>query len=252
MSTEIWQLFMVIVLGLIFGSFASVLTYRIPNNQSILRPNSRCPHCRKGIAIKDNIPILSYLILKGKCRNCDNRIGLKYPFIECFTAILFIISYLRLGLSIPTFSLFALATVTWPLVITDIKFRRLPNKLTVSAFFLGLTFSLVNAFLERSWVLFKFSILYSISSFIFFLFLNFASRGGMGFGDMKLGAMIGSLLFFLPWTDYVAIYFVAFGSGSIFGVLLMVLKKANRKSRIAFGPFILAGTWFILIKELIS
>lgn len=245
-AAETFAYVLVIVLGAVFGSFATVLADRIPQGISIVRPRSFCPNCKSQLTWIENIPVLSFLLLGGKCRNCRQKISFTYPLIEISMVILYLISFIRHGISTATLSLMILATLSVPLFTIDIKYKKLPDLLTLSGFGLGILISLTTTLLSNSLRPFKHSIIYSIASAIFFLIIYLVSKGGMGFGDVKLAMMIGSLTYFLSWKPYVSSYYLAFGLGSIYGLIMMVLKKAGRKTAIPFGPFMLIGIWLII------
>ena len=246
---ELSFLSLISVLGLIFGSFATVLTYRIPRGESIVTPGSFCPECRQPIRSYDKIPLLSFAILRGKCRTCHAKIGVTYPLIEISTVLLFVISFSIAKEVIQLISFIVLAVVTMPLVVTDFQLKRLPNRLTYAGILIGLVMAILASFRDGTALPLKQGLLLSAGLGIAFFLLHVISRGGMGMGDVKLSIMLGALLFSVKVTTVVAGLFIAFLLGSIAGVFMIVARRATRKSAIPFGPFMLLGVWFALTFE---
>ena len=232
--------------GLVFGSFATVLTSRVPRNISIITPNSRCQNCGVPIPRRNLIPILSYLLLRGKTSCCNTSLNWQYPLIELVTAILFIVSYGAAGTSLKLVSVLILAILTMPLALTDIAEHRLPNALTYAGFLAGVSASIIISISERSIAPFRDSLLLAFISGLCFLGLNLISRGGMGMGDVKLAAMLGALLAPFGWSTLLTGFIFAFFLGATIGLLLLLFKKATRKTLIPFGPYMLLGSWIAL------
>ena len=233
--------------GLSFGSFATVLTNRVPRNISIITPNSRCENCGVPIPRPNLIPILSYLLLRGKTSCCNSTLSWQYPFIELMTAVLFVISYLFAGFRIELLAALALSVLTMPLVMIDIKEHRLPNPLTYAGFISGIAVSAAISTREGSVSPTVDSLILALIASAFFLLLNILSRGGMGIGDVKLAAMLGALISPFGWSIIGAGFVFAFVLGAIVGLLLLLLKRAIRKTQIPFGPYMLVGVWVALV-----
>ena len=159
------------------------------------------------------------------------------------TSILFVGSYMVTGWSIQLLSLLALATLTMPLVVTDIREHRLPNSLTLTGFLAGLGVSIALAIKENNFSPFMQSLSAALLAGFAFLLLNFASRGGMGMGDVKLAVMLGALIAPFGWQVLVMGFIVAFVLGAIIGLILLAGKRASRKTLIPFGPYLLVGAW---------
>jgi leader peptidase (prepilin peptidase) / N-methyltransferase len=227
------------VLGAIFGSFLNVCIYRLPREKSIVTPGSSCPHCEKPIAFYDNIPLFSYLILRGKCRQCGDKISVRYAAVELLTGVLYVLLFSVYGLSLEL--AVALLFVTTLVVVSfiDLDFRIIPDVLSLGgllagagfSFFRGPVFSYVDAF----WgVLLGGGTLWAIA----FTYELLRKREGMGGGDIKLLAMIGSfcgikgVLFSLISGSLV---------GSLVGIPLMIAKRADTKYALPFGPFLSFG-----------
>jgi leader peptidase (prepilin peptidase)/N-methyltransferase len=244
-----WNYFFVALFGLIFGSFATVLTVRIKEGKSIVRPGSACPQCGYVLKIYDNIPVLSYLFLRGKCRGCGNKISPLYPAIEMISALLFLGVFQVSHGGFLLLSLFAFATLSLPLAIIDLQVRRLPNSLTLAGSVIGFICSVAQSVSSKNIHFLIHGISYGFFAALFFLMLNLISRGGMGIGDVKLAGMAGLLLFACPGNVMIFGLFAAFFLGALWGIVLMIFAGAKRKTAIPFGPFILLGLWMAVLLQ---
>src|SRR5215467_4092113 len=245
----------IFVLGLSFGSFLNVCIYRLPLGISVVTPRSACPKCKHGIALYDNMPVLSWLILRGRCRYCKTKISPRYLIIELLTGLMFLLCYWYFGLTISMVKYCAFGFLLLGLIFTDADTKLLPDKLTLPGLTLGIVFSLfvpvndlVSQFLPGvvnlpfSGAISQrlFSLLDSLlgavvgASFIYgagAIYLRWRGTEGMGFGDVKLMAMIGA---FLGVKLTVVTIFSASLAGSIVGVMTVVvvwLKRTNRFSK---------------------
>jgi prepilin signal peptidase PulO-like enzyme (type II secretory pathway) len=212
------------IFGLIFGSFITALSYRYLKRISNIKGRSFCDNCKKQLGWRDNIPLLSYILLNGKCRNCKTKISLRYPIIELATGIGFVL----IGLQIIPLILFCMLEIIF---IIDLENQIIPDDFIFAGIFLFLFFLLSTD------SLFLFSNL--LAGFVcasFLLLVHLFTRGrGMGLGDVKvavLGGMIVGLPLFPIWL------FTAFLTGAATGIILIIGKKAGLKSKIAFGPFL--------------
>jgi len=238
---------LVLLLGLIVGSFLGAVTYRIPKGVGFVKGRSFCPKCKKNIFWFDNIPLFSYIFLFGKCRNCNKRISLRYSLIEVTTSVLFVLTYIAFfgksslfycGLvgstyfSILSFVLLLIFISSLVCVfVVDLESQIIPDELTFFSFVAALLF-----LVSVSNFNFYTNILSSFTSSLFLLILYFITCGkGMGLGDVKF-ALVGGLLFgFLGAINW---FFVAFLTGAMVGIILILVKKAKLKAKIAFGPFL--------------
>jgi leader peptidase (prepilin peptidase)/N-methyltransferase len=235
----------IFVIGLIFGSFANVCIYRLPKGKSIIFPGSFCPNCNKSIKWYDNIPLISYLILKGKCRYCKKPISFRYFIVELVTGILFTIVYKKFGIS-PSFFIYNLLILSLIIIsFIDIDTFLIPDVIVLPGIFLGLVFSFLFPKIHDMKKIE--SILYSFWGVItgggILIFLGFIGKilfkkEAMGGGDVKLLGMIGS---FLGWK----VIFLTLFFGSIFGTLisliLILLKKKKIDEYVPFGPYLAIG-----------
>ena len=223
----------VFILGLLFGSFFSALSFRMTRNISISRGRSLCPNCKHKISWYDNIPLFSFLMLWGRCRNCKKKISIRYPIIEAVTAIGFLYIYLSDGSAIHMlYSILIFATLVLIFVI-DFEHQIIPDSLI----FFGILVTVLKILiLDQS--------IYSglFAGFLaatLLLLLNIITKGrGMGLGDVKfavLGGLILGLNYFLIWL------FVSFLTGGIYGTILILGRRAGLKDKVAFGPFLIIG-----------
>lgn len=238
------------ILGLCFGSFFNVIIYRLPRQESILNPPSHCPRCGKPINWYDNLPLLSYLILRGKCRKCGNKISLRYPTVELLTGLIFLSSYYLAAQKLSFFFFSSLFFLSILLVVAfiDLDTFIIPDKLILPAIFISLGLLIFDFTLPSIKILpllpgyISSSLLGALAAFLFFYFLAFISplifgKEGMGGGDIKLAFFLG---LYLGYYVFVA-FFVAFLAGSLIGLGLVYLRGKEKREEIPFGPFLSLG-----------
>ncbi|MCL2665951.1 MAG: prepilin peptidase [Defluviitaleaceae bacterium] len=241
------------IFGLCFGSFANVAVYRLPLGKSIVKPPSHCPSCGKRLAAADLIPVLSWLLLRGRCRYCKKRIGVRYPLIEVACSVLFACMANFTGSNLSAVPLCMLAFVLLCVTVIDGETQTIPNGLllfggavgiiwTVSAFFFPETFIHAVAWHDALLGVAAGALPLIVIDRVVHFFLK---KDGFGFGDVKLMAMAG---LFLGWQLIFVSFFFAFVSGGVYGAYLIMFKQAKKGSYIAFGPFLCAGIltalWF--------
>jgi leader peptidase (prepilin peptidase) / N-methyltransferase len=225
--------------GLIIGSFCNVVIYRLPHGKSIVAPGSQCRSCGSPIRPWDNIPLLSYFLLRGRCRFCKEAISTRYPTIECISGMLFVLLYLKFGLSM-TFFLYAFLTSALLIVaLIDLDHRIIPNIITLPGMAVGVGLSM--GVLPLTPLASLFGLI--IGGAIFYL-IALISKGGMGGGDIKLIAMIGA---FLGLEGGLFTIFASALLGSVVGLMLMLLGKRGRKDRVPFGPFLSFGAILFML-----
>ena len=229
-----------------FGSFGTVLTERIPTGRSIVRPRSACPCCDTSIRRRDQIPVLSYALLRGRCHNCGVAISPLYPAIEIATAALFCLAWWRYGPTPRGLAFAGLAVITPPLTVIDIRQHRLPNALTAAGAMWALLCALAIAIDARAWQPLLMSSLTGLACAGGLLLLAFVSKGGMGMGDIKLAGVIGLVMGLIAWTDAVAAIVWAFVLGAVISIVLIFIGKAKRGTAVPFGPMLIAGAWLVL------
>ena len=223
------------VLGAIVGSFLNVCIYRIPSGKSIVFPASHCPACKHPIKLYDNIPIISYIILRGKCRNCDERISPIYPAIELLTAVMSLLLFLKYGLSLGYLFSFMFTCALIVITFIDLKHQIIPDVITLpgiplfalaAIFFMDVTprDSLIG-------ILAGGGCLYLVA----FVYQLLTKREGMGGGDIKLLAMLGG---FLGWQSLWFIIMASSLIGAVAGISAMICKGKDTKYAVPFGPFL--------------
>jgi leader peptidase (prepilin peptidase)/N-methyltransferase len=229
------------LLGLLVGSFLNVVIWRVPRGESVVRPPSHCPACDRPIRPRDNVPVVSWLLLHGRCRDCAAPISPRYPLVELATGLVFAALALRLGLSADLPAFLYLGAVGVALAMIDIDCKRLPNALVlpsypVAAGLLGVA-ALVDA---RPEDLLR-AALGAVALYAFYFVLALVYPAGMGFGDVKLAGVLGIYLGWLGWGELVVGAFLGFLFGGVVGLLLMAVRRAGRKSSLPFGPYMLGG-----------
>lgn len=260
----------VFIISLCVGSFINVAIYRIPKmlffswfvqcydflnlqpkfnkipklELNLFVPRSHCPICKHQIALINNIPIISYCLLKGKCRNCHQKISIRYPLTELITALSSLIVSYKFGLNIET--IFGLL-VTWILILqAGIDFQEyiIPDEITLPILWLGLIINIFSVFVNLKDAIIGAVIGYLIFWLIFWIFKLITGKDGIGYGDFKLMAMLGA------WFGYQIlpiVVFVASLLGSIVGGILILLKKHNKNSPIPFGPYLAIAGWISML-----
>jgi leader peptidase (prepilin peptidase)/N-methyltransferase len=224
----------VALFGLVIGSFLNVVIARVPERRSLVRPGSACPGCGNPIAWYDNLPVVSFFALAGRCRACAAPISWRYPFVESLTAALFVLAWVVFASSLVEFFIAAvLLSALIAVTVIDLQYQIIPDAITVPGVVVGLLASLVR---ERvSWLEALLGVLVGTMLFVAVIVL---SRGGMGGGDLKLGAMLGA---FLGWKALLVALFVAVLVGGAMAVMLLATRRLARKDAIPFGPFLALG-----------
>jgi leader peptidase (prepilin peptidase) / N-methyltransferase len=229
------------VLGLAVGSFCNVVIWRVPRRESVVVPASHCPACDRPISPRDNVPLLGWLALGGRCRHCDARISWRYPFVELVTAVLFAAVGARFH---DSWALPAYLVLTGGLVALsaiDLDHHLLPNRVLYPVGMLGGALLLVASAIEHDWATFGRALLGAAIAFSFFFALHVAVPRGMGFGDVRLSFLLGLFLGWLGWFEVLGGFFAGFFYGAVVGIALMAAGVATRKQRVPFGPFLAAG-----------
>ena len=225
--------------GLIFGSFFNVCIYRLPRKKSIIWPGSQCSQCKSAIKPWDNIPLLSFLILHGKCRICGYKISWRYPLVEALTGFLFVSVYLKFGFTIESIPWFVLAALLVIITFIDIEFQLILNKITLPGVIVGIILSWQLIHIDIVDIGLGLLVGGGLLVVIAYLGKMFFGKESMGMGDVKMAAMIGV---FIGAKGIALALFFGFFIAGIFSVTGMALKKLERTSYLPFGPFIAAGT----------
>ena len=234
-------------LALIVGSFLNVVIYRVPRGESVVSPRSRCPQCEAQIRERDNIPVVSWLLLRGKCRDCGAPVSIRYPLVELSHCALWLIFLGVFGWSIELPAYLYLGTVGLALGLIDLDTKRLPNALTLPSYLVAGVLLLLPAIVDSRWDDYLRAALGGMALYAFYFLLLLIYPKGMGFGDVKLAGVLGIYLGFLGWGVLVVGGFLGFLLGGLLGAALMVIGRAGRKSKIPFGPYMLIGALLAIV-----
>jgi leader peptidase (prepilin peptidase)/N-methyltransferase len=229
---------MVFSLGAVIGSFLNVCIYRIPEGLSVVRPRSRCPHCGTAIRWYHNLPILSWVLLKGKCAYCGTGFSIRYPLIEALNGLLFVIFFYRFAFHPVTPVIWLLTATLVVISFIDLDHQIIPDVISLPGVVVGFACSFLVPWI--TWQESLTGILLGGGS-LMLIALGYecvTRKEGMGFGDVKLLAMLGA---FLGWTAIFPIIFFGSVLGTCVGIPLMLFKKADRRLALPFGPFLSVG-----------
>jgi len=245
------------ILGLAIGSFLNVVAYRVPLGLSVINPPSACPGCHSEITARDNIPVISWILLRGKCRTCAEPISARYIVVETITGAAFVVVALyflppvlaatavaeavsgALGLA----AFLYLAAITVALSAIDIDVHKLPNRIVLPSYavagvLLGAA-AIVGGNLEAG----ARAAAGAGILVVFYFILALAKPGGMGMGDVKLAGVLGLYLGYLGWAPLIAGALGAFLLGGLFGIAVLIVRRGGRGTAIPFGPWMFAGAW---------
>lgn len=239
MLAELWPVYLyAAVVGLIVGSYLNVLIHRIPVGKSTVLPRSRCPYCGGAIRVADNIPLLSYILLRGRCRHCSAPISLRYPAVELLTSLLFVAALYRFGLQAGLISALVFVCLMILLAVIDLEHYLLPDRITLPAILVGLVLQFWNPAVTLLdaivGILAGAGVLILVINFWFWL----RGNEGMGLGDVNMLALIGA---FLGWQGVLATLFLATLSGALVGLTLLAVGRLGLQSRLPFGLFLAIG-----------
>ena len=260
----------IVVFGLCVGSFLNVVIYRLPvmlnrewkrqcheylelaepefeagiKDLNLSTPRSACPGCGHKITAVENIPVLSYLFLLGKCSSCKSHISIQYPLIELFTAIASLVVAYRFGVSAQTLAALILTWTLITLTVIDIHTQLLPDNLTLPLLWLGIILALFGLFTDL-----KSSVIGAVAGYmilwcVFQAFRIFTGKEGMGFGDFKL---LGALGAWLGWELLPQVILLSSVVGAVFGILMLSTGKTSMQNKIPFGPYLALAGWVALI-----
>jgi leader peptidase (prepilin peptidase)/N-methyltransferase len=233
------------VLGLAVGSFLNVVVYRVPLGRSVVRPASRCPRCGAAIRRRDNVPVLSWLLLRGRCRDCAAPISGRYPLVEGLTGVLFVGVVLRFTVvqdgawAIPAY--LYLAAIGVALALIDLDVHRLPDAIVLPSYPAAAALLALASWGAGDWQALLRAAEGGAALWVVYLGLSLVKQGAMGFGDVKLAGILGAYLGWLGWGDLAVGAFAAFFVGGLVSVGLLLAKKAGRRTAIPFGPWMLIG-----------
>ena len=249
------------VLGLSIGSFLNVVVWRVPNGLSVVRPASACPGCGGEIRARDNVPVLSWIALRGRCRDCQAPISARYPIVEALTAAAFVAVALlavpaivtagtipaTIAAALTLVALLYLAAISIALSAIDLDVKRLPNSIVLPSYLVAAALLVLAAILGgRPEALLSLAV-GAAGSFLFFALLALVRPGGMGWGDVKLAGMLGMYLGFFGWAQLAVGVAAAFLLGGIAGIVLLLTRRTTRRGALPFGPWMFAGAWIGII-----
>jgi len=223
------------IFGMVVGSFLNVCICRMPKDESIVSPPSHCPVCSYQIRWYDNIPVVSYIFLQGKCRGCGEHISLQYPLVELFNGVLTLFLFLRFGPTLAFAALFLFCSALVVITVIDIEHQIIPDEISLSGIVVGFILSF---FLKgHSWLNSLLGILLGGGSLLLvaYAYQRVTGKDGMGGGDIKLLAMMGA---FLGWKAVPFIIFASSLAGSLIGISMMLFQKKDSKLAIPFGPYL--------------
>ncbi|HIJ80489.1 MAG TPA: prepilin peptidase [Desulfuromonadales bacterium] len=226
------------VFGMVTGSFLNVCICRMPKDESVVSPPSHCPACGYQIRWYDNIPLLSYIFLGGKCRGCQTRISIQYPLVELLNGALTLLLFLRFGPTLAFAVLFMFSSALVVITFIDLEHQIIPDEISLSGIVIGFVFSF---FLKgHTWLNSLLGILLGGGSLLLvaYGYQMLTGKEGMGGGDIKLLAMMGA---FLGWKSIPFIIFTSSLMGSVIGISLMLSQKKDSKLAIPFGPYLALG-----------
>ncbi|WP_150307839.1 prepilin peptidase [Planctomonas psychrotolerans] len=245
------------ILGLLIGSFLNVVIHRVPRGESVVSPASACPGCGTPIRRRDNVPVLSWLLLRGRCRDCRMGIPARYPLIELGTAIFFAVTAVRFAgalvradtgtevaaEAVVLVAYLYLAAISVALATIDLETHRLPNAIVLPAYVVGIAALAVAALLTPDAEALLRAGVGAMAMGGVYLAMAVLFAGGMGFGDVKLAGVLGLFLGWLGWGELLVGFFAAFVLGGVYSVILLASRRAHRRTGIPFGPWMLGGAW---------
>lgn len=233
------------VLGLAVGSFLNVVVWRVPRGESVVRPPSACPRCGHAIRARDNVPVLGWLLLRGRCRDCGEPISVRYPLVEAGTAAAFALVGWRFAAApaaVPAY--LYLAAIGIALALIDLDVRRLPDAIVLPSYpvvALLLTVASIGDWSALLRAAIGGAALLGFYGLLFFGSALLLGRTGMGLGDVKLAGLLGAAMAWVGWGSLVVGGFAAFLLGGLFSIALMVAGRAGRRSTVPFGPWMILG-----------
>ncbi len=227
---QLFTYLIILLFGLVIGSFLNVVIYRYPRGESLILPRSSCVHCKTMLHMVDLIPLLSYIFLKGRCRYCGAPVSWRYPLVEFLTALIFLLSYLYLGLTPLFIKYVVILSMLLIISFIDLDISIIPNRLVLVLLLWSIAWQMIHPDISIAAA----GIGLLAGGGLFFL-IAVLSKGGMGGGDIKLMAVLG---FTAGWPLVLVVFLLAFILGAAVGLALMVIGKKTRRDPIPFGPFI--------------
>lgn len=233
----------IIIIGLIIGSFLNVVILRFDDLMSIFVGRSKCPHCEEKLVWYELVPVLSYLALRGKCRSCKKKISAQYPIVEAGTALIFALLFWKFGLTLQFVFLSLVSCILVVIFIYDILEQQISDWLVISAAVIWIIYLITSYQLQITNYLPSIYGLLALGGFLGFMVLISKERW-MGAGDIGLGALLG---FIIGWPTVLLSGFLAFFIGAVIGIILIISKSLKFQSKLPFAPFLILGFWIAAI-----
>ncbi len=239
---------LVALFGAIIGSFLNVVAHRVPGGHSVVSPPSACPHCDAAIRARHNIPLIGWLILRGRCHDCSASISVRYPIVEAFTAAAFFATTLLIGLEWSLVAHLWFVSVTLVFILTDLDHHRLPNAIMLPGTIGGTLLLGGGALADDRVGDFVEALAAGVGYFLLMLLIALVARGGFGFGDVKLAFLLGMFAgYWGGWPLAVLAAFAGFMLGGVLSLFLLATRLKGRKDAIAFGPPMILGSWIAIV-----
>jgi leader peptidase (prepilin peptidase)/N-methyltransferase len=232
-----------LLLGLLVGSFLNVVIHRVPAGESVLRPRSRCPACAAPIAARDNVPVLSWALLRGRARCCGAPISVRYPVIEAGTGAAFaaVAAWQHWSWSLPAYLVLAAASIV--LAVIDLDTKRLPAVIVAPTFLAGVVLLGIASLAEQDRASAVRAVIGALALWLLYRTLHALYPRGMGYGDVRLAGVLGLYLAWLGWDRLVVGAFLGFLTGGVVGVAVLLSGRGGLKSQLPYGPFMVLGAW---------
>jgi leader peptidase (prepilin peptidase)/N-methyltransferase len=250
MADHLFVALLCALLGLAIGSFLNVVVWRVPRGESVVHPGSACPRCGHEIRSRDNVPVLSWLLLRGRCRDCAEPISARYPLVEAGTGLLFGLVGWWVGPDWVLPAYLYLAAISVALALIDLDTQRLPDVIVLPSYPVALVLLTLASWAPggtADWGALLRAVIGGAAMFAVYLLIVLIYPRGMGLGDVKLAGVLGMYLAWAGWGTLVVGWFAAFLLGGVFGIALMLGQKAGRRTAIPFGPWMLLGAALSLV-----
>lgn len=234
----------IVLFGLVWGSFLNVVIYRVPIGLSLFRPPSSCPQCKKRIKVYDNIPVISFLLLGGKCRFCNARIPLTYPLVEILTPLSFLLLYGHFGLSHSFFASCFFVSALIALGFIDFYHQILPDEITLPGLVLALAYSFFRPALNLRQALVGAVVGSGFLLFIYAAYFLLRKKEGLGMGDVTMMLMVGA---YLGWLKAIFTLILASFAGALVGIFLLFFRKKDLQYSLPFGTFLAPAAFLSLL-----
>jgi leader peptidase (prepilin peptidase) / N-methyltransferase len=228
-------------LGLAVGSFLNVVIHRVPRELSVVRPPSSCPKCEMQLRPWHNVPVVSWLVLRGRCAGCGLPISVRYPLVEALTAVLFVAVTARFGLTPALPAYLYLAAVAVALAMIDLDVQRLPDRIVLPSYVVGAALLLIAAVCTGSWGDALRAVVGMAALYALYFAIWWCVPKGMGFGDVKTAGLLGLYLGWVSWAALAVGAFAGFLLGGLSATGVLLARRGGRKTAVPYGPHLLAG-----------